>query len=590
MRRRQVGIVVDRHRVLPEPARRLDHQQHVAEPQRGQHDVAAVHVERARRLAPVRSHRVGQRRGQRVEPAPVVGQPHPGRRRGQLLLGQPLHVVPTGRDQACGSARPNRTGTRRPCSRPRAAHPAARPPTPGCPARPRCPPGSAWSGSWTARRPASARPPGSVRSRACRTASPASRAVRSGSARYTGMSSPGTVSLNENGTVTSRPSNSGIATCMAASIGDSPASAPAQAARELVRHSPCSTGTSSVASAPASQESSAPPAVAVRRVRAAGRQHRGDQRVGPAEQVHQLRIRAAQRRAEHRQRVGPAGLDGRAQVVDEGGVAGQLVGPVEDDADGRTARVVRAVAVHAELGRGHRRGEPLAGQQHRVGQEPVQLAQVVQAAGGQVGQRLGDQPGRHRRGGHQLGVRARPRRPAAPPAARTPAARRPPPARPGARRAAAARPPRPRPAAPAVRPARPGPGWRCGRARPSRGRPAVRCRRWTAAARRASSPRSSSRVRALVLGVSRRQRVSWLPDRHATPDLPASRSGHRWRPSRWAPLPGDSGGTAPDSTGFLHCRPAERQHTTGMPVKHPTAVRQVGDGRSQPGNVFVQDV
>lgn len=33
VRRRQVGVVVDRHRVLPEAARRLDHQQHVPEPQ-----------------------------------------------------------------------------------------------------------------------------------------------------------------------------------------------------------------------------------------------------------------------------------------------------------------------------------------------------------------------------------------------------------------------------------------------------------------------------------------------------------------------------------------------------------------------------
>ena len=42
MRRRQVGIVVDRDRVLAEAARRLDHQHHVAEPQAGEHDVAGV--------------------------------------------------------------------------------------------------------------------------------------------------------------------------------------------------------------------------------------------------------------------------------------------------------------------------------------------------------------------------------------------------------------------------------------------------------------------------------------------------------------------------------------------------------------------
>jgi hypothetical protein len=66
--------------------------------------------------------------------------------------------------------------------------------------------------------------------------------------------------LNEKGTVISRPSNSGIATCMAASIGVSAADEAAHCSRELVRHSPCRTGTPRVASAPASQSPSAAPA------------------------------------------------------------------------------------------------------------------------------------------------------------------------------------------------------------------------------------------------------------------------------------------------------------------------------------------
>ncbi len=98
-------------------------------------------------------------------------------------------------------------------------------------------------------------------SRACATAIPATRAARSGSATYTGTpSSP--ASLNENGTVISRPSNSGTATCIAASIGVSAALESAQAARDEVRHSACRTGTSSSASAATSQASSSPPAVA----------------------------------------------------------------------------------------------------------------------------------------------------------------------------------------------------------------------------------------------------------------------------------------------------------------------------------------
>ena len=60
----------------------------------------------------------------------------------------------------------------------------------------------------------------------------------------------------------SRPSNSGTATCIAASIGVSAADEAAHAARDEVRHSACSTGTSSAASAATSQASSSPPALA----------------------------------------------------------------------------------------------------------------------------------------------------------------------------------------------------------------------------------------------------------------------------------------------------------------------------------------
>ena len=90
---------------------------------------------------------------------------------------------------------------------------------------------------------------------------PATRAARSGSVRYSGTPS-GPISLNENGTVISRPSNSGTATCMAASIGLSAALEDCQAARDEVRHSACSTGTSRPASADTSQLSASPPALA----------------------------------------------------------------------------------------------------------------------------------------------------------------------------------------------------------------------------------------------------------------------------------------------------------------------------------------
>ncbi len=59
-----------------------------------------------------------------------------------------------------------------------------------------------------------------------------------------------------------RPSNSGMATWVAASSGVSPSLLPAHWAREVVRHRPCRIGTSSPASAPMSHSSSAPPAPA----------------------------------------------------------------------------------------------------------------------------------------------------------------------------------------------------------------------------------------------------------------------------------------------------------------------------------------
>ena len=53
----------------------------------------------------------------------------------------------------------------------------------------------------------------------------------------------------------SRPSNSGIATCIAASMGASPAALASQSARLLVTQSPCRTGTSRACRARASHVS-----------------------------------------------------------------------------------------------------------------------------------------------------------------------------------------------------------------------------------------------------------------------------------------------------------------------------------------------
>ena len=98
-----------------------------------------------------------------------------------------------------------------------------------------------------------------------------------------------------------------------------------------------------------------------------------------------------------------------AERIDETSVTGEFVGPVEDHRD-RGPRGVRAAArggreaVHAVGGRGLGRGEALAGQQHRVGQERRELTQVGGAALAQVAERLGGHPGRNGRGRHEFRV------------------------------------------------------------------------------------------------------------------------------------------------------------------------------------------
>ena len=88
-----------------------------------------------------------------------------------------------------------------------------------------------------------------------------------------------------------RPSNSGIATCAAASSGDSPSSLSAQARRLVVRHSACRIGTSSPASAPTSQASSSPPAARQRGPGAARGEHGHHEHVGRAQRRRSARAR-----------------------------------------------------------------------------------------------------------------------------------------------------------------------------------------------------------------------------------------------------------------------------------------------------------
>jgi hypothetical protein len=104
VRGRQIGVVVDRDRVLAEAARRLDEDQQVAAPQGRQDDVAvrvpaAVHEHLTGRRAPVLLDGFPQFPGQTRVPAAVVGGGDAYGVAGELLLGEPVLVVAARLDQ-----------------------------------------------------------------------------------------------------------------------------------------------------------------------------------------------------------------------------------------------------------------------------------------------------------------------------------------------------------------------------------------------------------------------------------------------------------------------------------------------------------
>ena len=177
-------------------------------------------------------------------------------------------------------------------------------------------------------------------------------------------------------------------------------------------------------------------------------QHGGDDGVDPAFEVtgddgDVAPLVGPERVAPAGQGVGAPLPQGVAEVVDEGGVPGQEVGPVEDDADGGPGRVerrvVRAAPVDPLVGDRFRRGVAVrrGGAEDLVGHEPQQVGGVGRSAVEQVGEGGGDHPGGDGGGGSELrverrlapegqerrrGVRRRPR-PGRRTAAPTPAAR-----------------------------------------------------------------------------------------------------------------------------------------------------------------------
>ena len=204
-----------------------------------------------------------------------------------------------------------------------------------------------------------------------------------------------------------RPSNSGTATWVATSSGLIPSSEAAQEARSQVRQSPCRMGMSRAASARTSQASSSSPADAVAGLVPPA----ASTVVTRASRVPRKSIRSAgrvpQRGGEDRHGRAAGGIDRVGQRLDVRGVPGGVLGAVEEDADPRSP--LRAGRLRPRQQPPHRlldrRLEADAGEQHRVGQEGVQLGQVLRSALGQVDVRIGGHPDGHGGQFHQRGIR-----------------------------------------------------------------------------------------------------------------------------------------------------------------------------------------
>ncbi len=206
-----------------------------------------------------------------------------------------------------------------------------------------------------------------------------------------------------------RPSNSGTATWVATSSGLMPSSLPTHWARELVRHSPCRIGMSRAARCSTFQLSSSPPADDGRRVAPPGGQHGGHHaRRRVPSSVQQLGFGGAQRCAVHRQRpCRPPSSMACAQRLDVAGVAGQLLGAVVQHRDASGRRFgdrARRRSSTPQVGMLTGGVETDPGHQHGVGQERVQLAQVLDAALREVDVRLHRDACGDRGVAHQFGV------------------------------------------------------------------------------------------------------------------------------------------------------------------------------------------
>ena len=408
---RQIGIVVDRHRVLAESARRL-HQDHRVPGLHCSDDdlavgiAAAVEEQLTGRRAPVGDHRVGEFGGQGGEPVPVAGRRDPDRVARQLTVGQPVRVLAAAFDErvhqgvavagrqpghladvvtgvAQGAQQRQRTGRGVQTDRVADARVLRR------------------VGREHQRQPL------------VRCGDPAQVGVVDRQAGHPGAplrvgyvrDQPVVVDLLE------RERDGDDAPV---ELGHRDLGGHVQRAQPVVVGRPLRPRAGQAQplqdwNIQGGKVFDVPTVVVTaradgRRRCPTGRQHRHHHRVRGGEQLQQLGLRGAQRRAVHRQRAAAGPLDRVAQHLDVGGVAGQLLGAVVQDGNGRAGACGGLALRHPPRRGGGGRAESEPGHQHGVAEERVQLPQVVHPALGQVVVGLHGDARRHRGALHQIGV------------------------------------------------------------------------------------------------------------------------------------------------------------------------------------------
>ncbi len=410
--RGQVGVVVDRDRVLAEAARRLHHQHDVAAAQGGDHDVGAVDEQLTGRRTPVRLDALAEVVGQRVEPAGVGRGRDPDRVARELLLGQPVGVLAAGVDQGVDQRVPVLLGD--------AGEAGSVLVLNGVPGRGHRPD----QGHGAGRRVQTDRvaDPGVLgRVRAEHEHDPLVRvrdAPQPGVAHRDPGDAGGALGV---GHVDRQPV--GVELLERERHGDQPAVelGNGDLGRDVERGEAVVVGRpvgAAAGEAEALQDrdvqrgqfGDVPRLVVAARGRAGGLraprgEHGDDHGVRRAQRAQQRGLGLPQRGAEHREGTRAGVLDRGAQGLDVGGVPRELLGAVVEDGDGRAVRVRRRAVENPPARELDGRREALAGEQDGVGEEGVQLREVLRAALREVGVGLGGDPGRHRGQLHHLGVR-----------------------------------------------------------------------------------------------------------------------------------------------------------------------------------------